>query len=112
MLYASDHRQSLGEKGNYLHGFPYALTPKEQKHIPLLWRQADKQSLTGQSCQQQLPSRAYGHDNIFHSMLGLLNIDSSTYKQQQDIFAACRTDLRLTRVSGPDWSWWRQAFFA
>lgn len=38
MLYVSDHGESLGEKGIYLHGMPNAFAPIEQKHIPaFLW---------------------------------------------------------------------------
>lgn len=38
MLYVSDHGESLGERGIYLHGMPYAIAPKAQTHVPaLLW---------------------------------------------------------------------------
>src|SRR5262249_49899467 len=36
LIYASDHGESLGENGIYLHGMPYALAPASQKEIPLL----------------------------------------------------------------------------
>jgi lipid A ethanolaminephosphotransferase len=34
MLYMSDHGESLGEKGLYLHGAPYAFAPEEQTLCP------------------------------------------------------------------------------
>jgi lipid A ethanolaminephosphotransferase len=34
VLYMSDHGESLGEKGLYLHGMPYFIAPKEQTHVP------------------------------------------------------------------------------
>ena len=38
MLYVSDHGESLGERGIYLHGMPFAIAPKAQTHVPaLLW---------------------------------------------------------------------------
>src|SRR5699024_2602082 len=38
LLYLSDHGESLGEHGIYLHGFPYFLAPEQQTHIPMvLW---------------------------------------------------------------------------
>ncbi len=38
MLYVSDHGESLGENGLYLHGAPYALAPDAQTHVPaVLW---------------------------------------------------------------------------
>ncbi len=38
MIYASDHGESLGEHGLYLHGVPRKIAPKEQIHIPwIMW---------------------------------------------------------------------------
>ena len=38
LLYVSDHGESLGENGLYLHGFPYSMAPHEQIAVPmLLW---------------------------------------------------------------------------
>ena len=36
LVYASDHGESLGENGLYLHGVPMRFAPKEQTHIPFL----------------------------------------------------------------------------
>ena len=99
LLYISDHGESLGEHGSYLHGFPYALGPEEQKHVPMLWWSGDKQSALEQNCSQALTALPYDHDNIFHSMLGLLNVQTSVYNEQQDIFAGCRADIMLTKNS-------------
>ena len=38
VFYASDHGESLGESGIYLHGTPRRIAPREQTHIPMiLW---------------------------------------------------------------------------
>ena len=38
MIYVSDHGESLGEYGTYLHGMPYAIAPDVQKQIPfIIW---------------------------------------------------------------------------
>lgn len=38
MMYMSDHGESLGESGLYLHGTPYSIAPKEQSTVPwLMW---------------------------------------------------------------------------
>ena len=37
MIYVSDHGESLGEHGLYLHGVPYAIAPKEQTSVPMVW---------------------------------------------------------------------------
>ena len=38
MVYLSDHGESLGENGIYLHGMPFAIAPKAQKHVAaIVW---------------------------------------------------------------------------
>ena len=89
MIYISDHGESLGESGAYLHGFPYAFAPKEQRHIPMLVWMSQQQD-SAKSCLKQLANQnSYSHDNLYHSMLGLLTIDSSTYQKDLDIFSSC-----------------------
>lgn len=42
MLYVSDHGESLGENGIYLHAAPYMIAPEEQTRIPMLvWLDPD-----------------------------------------------------------------------
>ena len=92
MLYISDHGESLGESGIYLHGLPYAFSPIEQRHIPMLfWTSEQKpQQNMAKACLKQLAeTESYSHDNIYHSMLGLLNVKSSTYQKSLDIFSPC-----------------------
>lgn len=89
VLYISDHGESLGEAGAYLHGFPYSLAPVEQIHIPMLfWSNYIETS--SDSCLSNLADNLYSHDNLFHTMLGLVNIDSKAYIQDLDIFSACK----------------------
>ena len=48
MLYMSDHGESLGENGIYLHGLPYSVAPDVQKHIPwITWLSPLMQERTG-----------------------------------------------------------------
>jgi lipid A ethanolaminephosphotransferase len=89
----SDHGESLGENGIYLHGLPYFLAPDQQVHIPfVLWLSPEiKESLKiDAACLQQRRQAPYSHDAIFHSMLGLLRVQTSVYKPAEDILAACR----------------------
>ena len=45
MLYMSDHGESLGELGLYLHGTPYMIAPSQQTHVPfVLWLGKDARS--------------------------------------------------------------------
>ena len=91
LLYASDHGESLGENGVYLHGLPYAVAPQEQKHIPfILWLSDAAQKRVNYAC---LKTRAENspilHDHLFHSILGFLNIRTSLFDPTLDIFQGC-----------------------
>jgi lipid A ethanolaminephosphotransferase len=104
LLYVSDHGESLGEKGLYLHGIPYAIAPSQQTHVPmLLWLSA---ALTNSGdvnarCLRARADRAYSHDNLFHSVLGLLNVGTSVYRAERDIFEGCRgAAYALRRAAG------------
>ncbi len=93
MLYVSDHGESLGEYGLYLHGYPYALAPDYQKHVPaLIWLSPALQQSAGidATCLMQGRHTPYSHDNVFHSVLGVLDISTSVYQPGLDIFAPCR----------------------
>ncbi|OIN06655.1 hypothetical protein BFR47_04295 [Oceanisphaera psychrotolerans] len=99
MLYVSDHGESLGESGLYLHGMPYSLAPTEQTHVPMLtWFSdafvADKQ-LDEQCLGQAANTNAYSHDNLFDSILGLMDISTELYRPEMDLFNDCRGQGRL-----------------
>ncbi len=89
MMYVSDHGESLGEKGIYLHGLPYLLAPDAQKHVPMLmWfgENIDKEEIDKESLIQQ-KDKKLSHDNIFHTLLGLLEIESEVYDKKLDLVA-------------------------
>ena len=91
MFYVSDHGQSLGEKGIYLHGMPYLIAPKNQKHIPMLmWlsKNFTKEFNLDTKCLESVVNDHLSHDNIFHSILDLLKIDTNI-KNQKFIFGSC-----------------------
>ncbi len=94
MLYVSDHGESLGEYGLYLHGIPYMIAPDEQTHVPMvMW--FDENSVQGFGIRteklREIAGRSYSHDNLFHSVLGLLGVETSVYEKSLDIFAQCRS---------------------
>ena len=80
MLYMSDHGESLGENGIYLHGLPYFMAPDAQTHIAsLIW--------LGENNSKKIdPTKEYSHDNLFHTLLGLFNVKTEVYNQEMDIF--------------------------
>ena len=93
MIYVSDHGESLGENNLYLHGMPYALAPDFQTHVPMLtWLSAAMQKRSGirVACLEQHAAAPLTHDNLFHSLLGLLDLQTSLYHKDKDWFARCR----------------------
>ena len=90
LLYVSDHGESLGENGIYLHGLPYALAPAEQTSVPMLFW-ASEEFLTRKEIDlptlQSNRQISYSHDNIFHSMLGLFGVNTGAYHPDLDLFA-------------------------
>uniref|UniRef100_UPI00404743B2 phosphoethanolamine transferase n=1 Tax=Aliarcobacter sp. TaxID=2321116 RepID=UPI00404743B2 len=87
MFYMSDHGESLGENGLYLHGMPYFMAPDEQKHISsLMWfgdgdikKEIDLQKLN------TYKDKSFSQDNLFHTLLGFFNVETEVYKKDMDI---------------------------
>lgn len=85
MLYVSDHGESLGENNVYLHGLPNFLAPKEQRHVPMImWTGKNYKAVTAKQLRAK-KDKPYSHDNIFHTLLGLMEIESKDYDKNLDI---------------------------
>ncbi len=95
LFYVSDHGESLGENGMYLHGLPYAMAPDTQTRVPMLaWISREFLSLEkwDASCVRKTSELARSHDHVFHTLLGLLEIGTGAYNPALDIFAKCDDD--------------------
>ena len=95
MLYISDHGESLGEGGVFLHGLPRFMAPDVQTHVPfLVWLGQSYQSRFGidQTCLESNRNSGTSQDMVFHSMLGLLNLDTEARDPRLDITTACSAD--------------------
>lgn len=93
MLYVSDHGESLGEKGLYLHGMPYAMAPREQTHVPMiLWMPEDGglAATLKPGCLAGLRDQPVSHDHLFHTAMGWVGARADVYKPAWDLLAACR----------------------
>jgi lipid A ethanolaminephosphotransferase len=93
MLYVSDHGESLGENGLYLHGLPWLLAPDTQTRVPMLaWLSdgfaADRK--VDRACLAQGRHESLSHDHLFHSVLGLFDVRTEIYARELDFFAPCR----------------------
>lgn len=94
MIYMSDHGESLGEKGLYLHGMPYFIAPREQTSIPFFsWFSPDflKQNNLDMACLRQQTDKPTSHDDLFNLALGLMDVKTSIYDEKRDIFNICRS---------------------
>ena len=104
MLYVSDHGESLGDKGLYLHGMPYSIAPDVQKQVPfLLWLSPGFRRSFGvdEACLRSRASEEVSHDNLFYSILGVLDIQTTAYRPALDIFAPCRGAPATTKAGSP-----------
>lgn len=93
MVYMADHGESLGENGLYLHGLPYFMAPKTQTHVAsLMWfgdglkKEYDTQKLKSYS------HKAFSHDNLFHTLLGLFEVETEVYQPTMDILNPVRLE--------------------
>lgn len=87
MLYMSDHGESLGENGLYLHGMPQSFAPQVQSAVPLVVWTSDAFRRGGGTVKD---ASAFGagptHDVLFHSVMGALGLSSSIYEPRKDLF--------------------------
>ncbi len=109
LIFVSDHGESLGENNLYLHGLPYAIAPDVQKQVPMfLWLSdgltggpSDGQTAASAqpaplkpACMQQLKRDAAqqtaSHDHLFHTVLGLLGVNTRLYEPAWDLLQGCR----------------------
>jgi lipid A ethanolaminephosphotransferase len=88
MIYVSDHGASLGENGIYLHSLPYSIAPEEQKKVAfILWMSdsfMESKGLT-KSALKKNQNCHLSHDNVFHTFLGLLDVQTKEYKPEFNV---------------------------
>ena len=79
MLYISDHGESLGEGGVYMHGMVAAsMAPKEQIEIPfIVWNGSSRKLKDIEEA---------GHYHVFHSVMDFLDMRSDFYNEEYSVF--------------------------
>jgi lipid A ethanolaminephosphotransferase len=94
ILFTPDHGESLGEKGLFLHGVPYAFAPREQTEVPVVlgivpnWAKARGWS---EACLAQVAKHPKPeHDHLFHTVLNLLDVQTSLQEPAWDLLAPCK----------------------
>jgi lipid A ethanolaminephosphotransferase len=93
MLYVSDHGESLGENNLFLHGIPYAIAPDVQTQVPMVMWSSDgfarRQGLD-LACLKARAATPAAHDHLFHTVLGLLDVQTALYAADWDLGRGCR----------------------
>lgn len=96
MFYMSDHGESLGENGVYLHGLSPLFAPNEQVHVPfIVWLGDILESEYKMSEISPLINKNYTHDNLFHTILGVFEVNSNTKNENKDILTKFRKDIKF-----------------
>ena len=94
LWYLSDHGESTGENGIYLHGTVYALAPSQQTHIPMFAWFSNEWKITQNAhveCLKSKQNQALSQDNLFPTLLSLLDIQSSVINPELNMLSQCQT---------------------
>ena len=91
MIYMSDHGESTGEYGLYLHGAPYLVAPSQQTQVPyVLWLGTDDKAQIDPTCLAGQTEKRQSHDDLFHTVLGMMHVETSVYDKTLDTLEPCR----------------------
>jgi lipid A ethanolaminephosphotransferase len=99
LLYISDHGESLGEKGLYLHGLPYAFAPEEQTHVPMLYWTDPIQNDFNLNCLSTTAKSPITHDNVFDVLLSIMSVRTKAYDIDNDPFIKCKSQGAIARTT-------------
>jgi lipid A ethanolaminephosphotransferase len=93
MMYISDHGESLGEYGLYLHGTPFSIAPDVQKDVPfIVWMSPAFIAQKGISVARIEAQAHHSQLDVFHSVLGAFGVRSDVYDSRLDIFSDAYID--------------------
>lgn len=98
LFYASDHGESLGESGVYLHGLPYWIAPDAQTRVPMIFWFGRNYHDVDPAMMRRLRNASLTHDNLFHTLLGVFEVDSEVYDGRKDLLRRAR-DLSVASGS-------------
>lgn len=90
VLFLSDHGESLGEDGLYLHAAPYFMAPENQTTVPMvMWlpESYTQAFAVNRPCLSAKASQPQSQDNLFHTVLGLMDIETATRNPALDLMS-------------------------
>jgi lipid A ethanolaminephosphotransferase len=86
LFYISDHGESLGENGLYLHGMPYFIAPNAQTNVgAFMWFSKLMNNEFNINKIKNKANMRLSQDNLFHTLLGIFNVDTKVYNKKMDI---------------------------
>lgn len=87
MIYLSDHGESLGENGLYLHGAPIAVAPPAQRLVPFyVWMSDSFKKSRGLTNADVMRPSTKPDNLVFHSIMGAFGLVSDAYNPDRDVF--------------------------
>ncbi len=95
VLYVSDHGESLGEHRLFLHGLPWSIAPDVQKRVPMtMWFSPGAPQALGLNlpCLASRSQAPVTHDHLFHTVLGLLDVQTALHQAPLDLAQGCRSE--------------------
>ena len=94
MMYMSDHGESLGENGLYLHGMPYSISPSTQTHVPFITWMSDNtiaaKNINMTCLKDKAANENVSHDNLAHILLGYMDLETDILDKNMDVIGQCR----------------------
>lgn len=93
LIFLPDHGESLGERGLYLHGLPYAIAPKEQTEVPMLMGISPSWAAARgwrSDCLAKLPEQAASHEHLFHTVLDFLDVRTGLLDPRWNLLDTCK----------------------
>jgi len=95
LFYVSDHGESLGERGMWLHGAPMWMAPSEQTRVPMvLWMNAGAKERFEVDPErvEKASHTVLSHDNIASTLLGLTEVKSKVWEAKKDILLMIQSE--------------------
>jgi len=92
LIYLSDHGESTGGNGYYLHGLPYFMAPDVQKHIPALIWMSDTFITSHKidfDCMLDKKDEPFSHDYFSHTLINILDIETIVYNKDLNLLDQC-----------------------
>ena len=90
VLFLSDHGESLGEDGLYLHAAPYFMAPATQTTVPMVMWMPDSYAQAfkvDRPCLAAKAKQPQSQDSVFHTVLGLMDIRTEVRNPALDLMA-------------------------